>query len=97
MSPKNRCTRLGLVTGPIVTLALLAVSGCSGEPSADAGTAESVGAADQIITEEEIAELRNSSESRQDFRRELNLMIAERSGVKVIRKTVKGKTASKGH
>ena len=61
MSPKNRCTRLGLVTGPIVTLALLALSGCSGEPSADAGTAESVGAADQIITEEEIAELRNSS------------------------------------
>jgi hypothetical protein len=71
--------RLPGVTASLLGLALLAFSGCTGEPSIASS------AADQPFNKEELAALRKSVKTQSEFRELLKIKAAERDGTAVVK------------
>jgi hypothetical protein len=79
LSGRSGIRPLPIVIAPLLALALLAVSGCSGEPTPAAS------AADQPFTKEELAAMRKSVMTQSEFHELLKIRTAERDGTAVVK------------
>ena len=84
--------RLSCLAAPLFVVSLLAVAGCSGEPTAAANGA--VAAAEQLFSADELNAMHQSVKTPREFRALLKIKAAERAGTAIV-KTKKSAGKSK--